>query len=832
MALAQKRVESPIGHIYDNLVITPKGEVFAIYRLAKIDYPLNDEKFFNDYLEDGDGVFSHEEFDYKLFDVPEGYDLDKHLDETIQGVLIEDETGLNTRYWRRAGEILKDEVQNNNYIQYLQVRLTKPVEIIDPVDFFRALNNQTKSFLKKMAGNSTTDTKPLRYFQNLEKMLYSDLQNYKSVDRVKEKEMHRIMYYNFHRANQTPLSYVQVDPFNMQEGMVTNHNGYLTIEQLDKTHYISILPIVSTPDATFGSAFVQQLRDTLPFPLETQIHVRLQRREKDMTNVNKIRRRLYHQEKDRDKTDQPLDEDDVINTGEDALKDLQKGMKEHTFRLAKTTILFIVAADSKEEMEQRIKNVQYAIGATKFKVYQPIVDQLALFHQSLLGVPYTFRLFEREMTTGYVWDLGLDVERDIGNKHGLPLGRVITKKSFRDANEARQASSKVVWFNPALTKKAITGSRFTNGNTLIVGPPGQGKSVTVKYIFCWLPSLGQKVLYIDPKDETEDFFGKASNVYADNSDFKQFVDRVNFMRLSGEEKNRGMLDPLLFLEGEEAETAASEALEELGEVEKHPETSTAKKVLIKRAIKQTMKHVTPNMTRVVEYIRKEDTELAEHIEGYDKTIGRVLFGKDDSRRIDFGNPITVLGIAGLKLQTVDEVKEQKKMTPLQRVSQVIMENVYRLVTIFSTDRNQDAAIIFDEAGGLENTASGREKMDDSLRKGRANNTDIYLVTQAEGDFASEQKKELISYKFIFRPNDTKAQERSLRFLNLQVNDENKAVIENLKQGTCLFQDHMGRTQPIVIDVLFEEWLMACSSTDKTDERIKRALELEGRQTIA
>ncbi|MBC1333536.1 type VI secretion protein [Listeria booriae] len=832
MAIAEKKVESPLGHIHENLLITPKGEVFAIYRLAKLDCPLNDEEFFNNYLEDGEGVFSHDEFDYKLFDVPEGYDLDRHIEETITSVLVKDETELSTRYWRRAGEILKDEVQNNNYIQYLQVRLTKPVEIVDPVDFLRELNNQTKRFFKKMAGNRTTDKKPLRYYKDLEKMLYSDLQNYKSVDRVKEKELHRIMYYNFHRANQTPLSYVNVDAFNMQEGIVTNHNGYLTIEQLDKTHYISILPIIGTPDGTFGSAFVQQLRDTLPFPLETQIHVRLQRPEQDLKNVNKIRNRLYHQEKDRDQTDKPLDDDEVINSGEDTLQDLQRGMKEQTFRLAKTTILFIIAASSKEEMDQRIKNVQYAIGATKFKLYQPIVDQLALFHQSLLGVPYTLRLFEREMTTGYVWDLGLDVERNIGNNHGLPLGRVITKKSYRDAEEARQASSKIVWFNPALTKKAITGSRFTNGNTLIVGPPGQGKSVTVKYIFCWLPSLGQKVLYIDPKDETEDFFGKAINVYADNSDFKQFVDRVNFMRLSGEEKNRGLLDPLIFLEGEEAETAASEALEELGEVEKHPATSTAKKVLIKRAIKQTMKHITPNMTRVIEYIRQEDTELAEHLEGYDKTIGRVLFGRDDSRRIDFGNPITVLGIAGLKLQTVEEVKEQKKMTPLQRVSQVIMENVYRLVTIFSTDRNQDAAIIFDEAGGLENTASGREKMDDSLRKGRANNTDIYLVTQAEGDFASEQKKELISYKFVFRPNDKEAQERSLRFLNLKVNDENKDVINRLKQGTCLFQDHLGRTQPIVIDVLFEEWLMACSSTDKTDERIKRALELEGRQSIA
>ncbi|EGK2527168.1 type VI secretion protein, partial [Listeria monocytogenes] len=129
--------------------------------------------------------------------------------------------------------------------------------------------------------------------------------------------------------------------------------------------------------------------------------------------------------------------------------------------------------------------------------------------------------------------------------------------------------------------------------------------------------------------------------------------------------------------------------------------------------------------------------------------------------------------------------------------------------------------------GLENTASGREKMDESAAKGRANNTDIYFVTQSGGgSFNDERKKSLISHRFVFRPNDEQAQKEALESLNLEVNDENMAVIKNLKRGTCLYQDHLGRTQPIVIDVLFNEWLTACSSTDKTSELTKNALELE------
>lgn len=837
MKRVQKQVMSPIGEIQENVIQTPQGDVFALYRLADLNFPLNNFHFFEEYKEDGKGVFSHDEFDYKLFDVPEGYDMLEHIETTMARITVqktadmspyEQETvDIYQQYWRRAGQIVQEELRNSEYTTYLQVRLTKPVEILDPIDFIQAAKRQAVDGLKKVMGRTET-MKPLSYYHDMEERLYQDLQNYKALDRVKETEMKRLMYYYFHRANHTPFTKMQVDDFNQEEGILTNHRGYLTIEQLNKTHYISILPLVQAPSSIYGSAFIQQLRDTLAFPFETQVHARFHRLEKDFRDISKIRKRLYWQQEDRNRTDRPLDEDEEVSLeGEGMLKDLKNNLQAGEFRLAQTSLFFIVSADSKEELDSRIKGLQYAIEPTKFRVYQPIVDQLTLFHQTLLATPYTFRLFERQMTTGYLWDLGMDLQPQIGNRYGLPLGRVVTNKKYRTAKEALQHSSKMVWWNPGLTKKGMTGATFTNGNTVFIGPPGLGKSFTIKYVFCWLPSLGQKVLYVDPKDETEDFFQRARKEHSDNLVFQRFVDRINFMRLSGEEKNRGLLDPLLFLKGEEAEMTAREMLEELGEVENDKPTAREQKVLIQRAVKKVLYGDGPkNMKRVIACIRQADEELADHLMGYDTTIGCVLFGDDHSKPINFTNPITVLGLAGLKLPTKEDIKEGKKLTQLQIVSQVIMENVYKLVNIFSTDRSQNAAIIYDEAGGLEATTSGQAKMEDSLRKGRANNTDVYLATQAVGDMADEKKKELISHKFIFRPNDEKAQEASLAFLNLEVNDENKQVIQGLKQGTCLFQDHMGQTQPIAIDGLFQEWITACSSTDKTDILTKNALELE------
>lgn len=309
-------------------------------------------------------------------------------------------------------------------------------------------------------------------------------------------------------------------------------------------------------------------------------------------------------------------------------------------------------------------------------------------------------------------------------------------------------------------------------------------------------------------------------------EFSALFDRINFISLSDDEKYRGMLDPLLFLPREQAIPTARNILVNLGEVNTDSHTASAKKTLILEAVETVMngkgkKH----LTKVIEVIREKDPQLAKLISGYNIGLGKILLGNDYSEPIQFKNQINVLGTQGLQIPTQAEI-EANKLNNEQIAGMTIMEVIMKMTYMFSTDKNEDAAIIFDEAKGFEDTAQGRFLIDDSLRKGRANATDIYLVTQAFMDYDKEDKKELLAYKFAFRPNQKEAQKKVLHFFGMESNSTNLQLINELKAGTCLFQDHRGRNQPIAIDVLFDSWFLAISSTNKDDEATKVALAME------
>ena len=68
---------------------------------------------------------------------------------------------------------------------------------------------------------------------------------------------------------------------------------------------------------------------------------------------------------------------------------------------------------------------------TDYKLYRPLVDQLTLFNQCLIGAKSQFKSYEHVVSTGYVADLGMDLEKEIGNRYGMPLGRVITAKKIQ-----------------------------------------------------------------------------------------------------------------------------------------------------------------------------------------------------------------------------------------------------------------------------------------------------------------------------------------------------------------------------------------------------------------
>ncbi|HJE18410.1 ATP-binding protein [Enterococcus gallinarum] len=823
--MKEPRLAFPIEAMTQNFVFTNTQDVWAGYKIAHQVFPLNDLDFFKEYIEDGEGVIENDNYEYHFMNIPEYFDLDEHIEETIDNLVRGSFSDLGKIYFHQAGEIMQDEVQMNQYSTYLFVRFTTPIQVANPLEYVELFKDMCVRLIHHLTGQRVPRSVLLSTFRKAEKQLYNDLSNYKSIERLDTKTVGRLFYYFFHRAN-TRLPQRDLLVEEMTEGMIENHRGYLTIEQIGKTHYLSFLTLTDVPTSMFGSAFVQNLQDSLSSPIETHTRVTFDHVDKDRRHVHKMRKRIFEQDKDQETVDGILDDDEVVLFGEERLRDLNERLKTKERRLCRMTLTFVLAAESKKELEERIKEVDFVLDGTAYKLYRPIVDQLTLFNQCLIGSSQTFKSYEQVVTTGYVADLGMDLEKEVGNRYGLPLGRVITSKKIKSVQQALSLSSKIVWFFPNLTKRAIEGAQHTNGNTLIIGPPGQGKSVLVKYIFLWLTFLGQKILYVDPKNETEIFFRKALEKFGYIPEFKVLYERINFISLSNEERYRGMLDPLLFLPREQAIQTARNVLENFGEVNTDSHTASDKKTLILEAVERVMngkgkKH----LTKVIEVIREKDPQLAKLISGHHMGLGKILLGNDYSEPIRFENQINVLGTQGLMIPTQAEI-DSGRLNNEQIAGMSIMEVIMKMTYIFSTDKNEDAAIIFDEAKGFEDTAQGQFLIEDSLRKGRANVTDIYLVTQAFMDYDREDKKELLSYKFAFRPNQKEAQEKVLHFFGMESNSANLQLINELKSGTCLFQDHRGRNQPIAIDVLFDSWLLAISSTNKEDEATQQALKLE------
>ncbi|EOD7437812.1 ATP-binding protein [Enterococcus faecium] len=821
-----KIFEFPVAAIANNFIVTNDGEVWAGYHLSKQGYPLNDSEFFRGYIADGEGMLSNDQYEYHLCNIPQKFPLDKHIDRTIKRLVKGKNADLGAYYFNEAKDILQEEVEEVEYETYLFIKFSTIRQVHDPLEYIELFHEAGERKLNEIMGVTYTPTKILSNYVREEKQIYSDLLNFKHVNRISDKRIARLFYYFYHRAN-PELVNRPLQPYELNEGILeSSDEGYVKIKQTDRTHYNAFFCMTDLPASNKGSAFIQNLEDSLQFPLETHVRIRFEHPKSDQRKVNKMRKRIFQQDMEQQSTYGVLDEDEVILFGQERLNDLQQQLKGKEKRLCHTTITFVISADSEKQLKQRISDLKFVLEGTDYKIYQPVSDQMVLFNQCLLGSSYRLRSYEQVVTTGYLADMGFDLNKEIGNRYGLPLGRVITAKKYRDVRQALDFSSRLVWFFPSLAKRNIKGSVHKNGNTIITGPQGQGKSVLVKYLFLWLTFLGQKILYVDPKNETELFFRKAIEKYGLNSEFRELYERIHFVSLSTEERYRGMLDPLLFLPREEAIPLARSVLEAFGEVESDPQTMSDKKTTIITAIETVMRgRGKKHLTKVIEEIRKNDPKLAKLIASYHTGLGKILLGNDLSVSISFDTQINVLGLQGLQLPT-KKAQENKRMNSEQIASMSIMEVVMKLSYVFSIDKSEDAAIIFDEAKGFEDTEQGSFLIEDSLRKGRANKTDVYIVTQSFSDYDDEAKKELLSYKFAFRPRQKDAQRKVLSFFGMEDNTANMEMIGSLMAGTCLFQDHLGRNQPIAIDILFDSWLAAISSTDQEDAETQAALALE------
>ena len=152
----EPRLEFPIEAMYKNFLFTTDQQVWVGYKLDHQQFPINDLEFFKGYIEDGEGMFEHDKYDYHLVDIPNKFNLNEHVERTITELVKGDFADLGETYFRQAEEILEDEVQMNKYTTYLFVKLTNVIQVANPLEYIELIKDVSGTFVRKLTGQKQT----------------------------------------------------------------------------------------------------------------------------------------------------------------------------------------------------------------------------------------------------------------------------------------------------------------------------------------------------------------------------------------------------------------------------------------------------------------------------------------------------------------------------------------------------------------------------------------------------------------------------------------------------------------------------------------------------
>jgi archaellum biogenesis ATPase FlaH len=806
----KKMLEFPIAYKHKNMLFNKRKQVWAFYKLDPEYIRLNSVTDFSRYVERTTEFLTHEEYDYHIMIIPKPFDFKSFTNIIKQHIVKGEFSDIGRVYFDRACLTLENEVSLHDYDVYVGIHLNKmdTVTTTDLSDFMKKFIKRVRDDISKFMTFETNIEDDLEYYEELERTFSNKIAYHKKFQKLSEKELDKLIYYMFHRTSD--LFEVHEGEYNLTEGVIKNEYGYMTVRHEDYTEYLCFLPFYEMPVSIENDHFIQDIIENIDFPVEFQIRYTFKDQASNIRQVRKLKRRFQNFDKEIRST-HSTDEDSVVQMASERLELLLDDVKANTRKLLFMTFTLVISDRSKEGLKDKYEALQNLFKNTGFKLVKPLVDQLTLFSQALPASYIDYRYFEQVVDETFLAQSGMDISNKIGNRFGMVLGKVITGKKLSSVEQAREINNNIVIFNPLLTKRAISGAIHTNGNMLITGPPGSGKSMLVKNFFTWSTFFGTKVLYVDPKNEFQRYYQKALKKYYDIPEFRELYQRINFIHLSEESEYHGALDPLVFLRGDQAIQTAMMILNTLAEVRGSRDESVT---IYDSIIEEVNEAKRPTLTGVLHRILQKDQTLGKFIQKYLYGLGRMLFGSENSKGLDFKRQINVLGLQGLRLPASDNMNEE------ERIGLCLMMSISKYVHTFSTNKEEEAMIIFDEAWTLKRSQHGQDLIDEMLRTGRSLKTDIVLVTQAYDDFNVDTTKEQIGIKFAFRPTSDDAIKPILRFFDMEENQANIEIVSNLKSGMCLFQDHLGRNQAIAIDILFDEWYEAFKTTEKEFEAVQ------------
>ena len=587
--------------------------------------------------------------------------------------------------------------------------------------------------------------------------------------------------------------------------------GFLKLESIYGSSFVSVLPIGETMNMINGFHLGEMVqRFNFPVELIEKGEFIDSQSIKGVMGRSNTRYLNIMQEAHNTRTTQQ----NKIIMGSMALKDLMKKVGEK-IQLIEFGAYLVVAGSSINQLRRRRQIVMSYFEDLGVSVYEASQDTPYLFQALLMGQPLqtvTRKWNHLVVAEGFA-ELMPFTSTFSGNRVGHYIGRVDNKfTSWENLKSAVAGSRNLVLFNATVgNKEDVEGKTTKNPHFIITGATGEGKSYLGQLIFLLTSMENVKMLYVDPKRAIRKHYETvlASKEFSEKFPrLKQHIESFNFVTLDANNPdNKGVLDPFVVLEGNDAvSTAKSMILYLLSrEAEIKPKQKTALIETLDRVSLERAEGKKVGLNHVIKYMLESEFEEVVDLACLLKAIVKnsileLAFSDGDVAGLSYDKRITVLEVADLTLPKSSDKNVEVKDTEVNSI--VLMFALGAFCTRFGErNRFEDTIEIFDEAWVLMQSAEGKTVIENMKRIGRHYNNILCLITQSVHDSKTEDDATGFGTLFAFKqPTEI---DDILDHVGLIVNDKNREWLENMISGQCLYKDVYGNLNMITIHTVYE-----------------------------
>jgi hypothetical protein len=450
--------------------------------------------------------------------------------------------------------------------------------------------------------------------------------------------------------------------------------------------------------------------------------------------------------------------------------------------LLRASISLALGAPTHDELEARVQQLRREYGS--LKLHRPLGDQLRLFVGHLPAQRSLVRDYDDFLVVEQFGAMVPNATHAVGSEVGPYIGYTLS------------GSHQPVLFE--LTEASRTSRP---PSILCAGTLGSGKTLFLQLLLYQAFLQGSRIVDIDPKGDHR------------LDELPGVGEHTEVIELSGDERYRGMLDPLRIAPaGTEEDLATSFLIDVL------PAPMPAQwKTEIRKAVRRVSSDVSSQATcsLVIQALMrggKEAKEAGSALAVYaDTGLARLGFARTGSSLTDAGSmQVTSIRIRNLPRPAAGMARSE--LTEEERIGQAVL----RLLAAYAmhlagSDRSRHKVLGFDESWFLLQDSAGRRLIEHLNRWGRSEFSTPILATHLVSD--AEQIDNLIGARFVFGMESDAEAAKALALLRLDPDDQGlRERLLSFRRGRCLMRDYWGRVGSIQVDLADASLLAALDTT--------------------